>query len=183
MNDNNQWKIASSSNSRNNSYVNHGIREQNHTPLYSLGPQHASLSPSLGRSQSPLSKIERYKPKTPMIDKSHQIRKAPPRLEEKEQLEEIKERSKMPLPIEPITDDVAIVTEKPAVVSTSKRKATINPVLTNTNLQKHTLNDHGPWTWWSTYAFVLTCCIPNWLLSAVGKKKTKLIQQAWREKV
>jgi hypothetical protein len=168
INDNNQWKIASSSN-RSNVYADHTSRES----PYTLEPTHASLPPSLGRSQSPFSKIERYRPKSAMIDPNNQARKAQRWLGEKEQLEELIERDETFLPMKPTTDDAI---EKPAI------STTIKPVLKNTN--QHTWQyDYVPWTWWSTYAFILTCCIPNWLLSTVGKKKTKLIQQAWREKV
>lgn len=44
-------------------------------------------------------------------------------------------------------------------------------------------DDHVHWTWWSGSAFLLTCFIPNYILSTCGKKKSNLIQQAWREKV
>lgn len=130
--DNDQWKISN--------------RISNHNSTQQL---------SLGRSQSPFSRLDRYKPKSPIIK-----RDSPQSPEE--------ERFYTPNPIT-IQDEILPSTQQ-------QQKCKINPEAT-------IIQDYIPWTWWSGYAFFLTCCIPNWALSTLGGKKTKLIQQAWREKV
>ncbi|KAI9268334.1 chitin synthase-domain-containing protein [Phascolomyces articulosus] len=38
-------------------------------------------------------------------------------------------------------------------------------------------------SWWAWIAFLVTCCIPGWCMKTCFRKRTKLIQQAWREKM
>jgi len=110
---------------------------------------------SLSRAQSPFSRIDRYKPKSPII----------------------KESSTQNSP----THDNNELFYTPD----STQQHEIKPATTQQKPSRAAISnqDYIPWTWWSGYAFFLTCCIPNWALSTLGGKKTKLIQQAWREKV
>jgi hypothetical protein len=118
------------------------------------------------RTQSPFTRLERYKPRTPMIDTTRQRQFSPrPR-------SHIIEKDSPP--IENIMDDLEF--------AVSARKALSSPKIQDSQ-KATTRSDDVPWTWWSGYAFFLTCCIPNCVLSVLGGKKTKLIQQAWREKV
>ncbi|KAG1086762.1 hypothetical protein G6F42_020863 [Rhizopus arrhizus] len=109
---------------------------------------------SLSRAQSPFSRIDRYKPKSPII----------------------KESSAQNSP----THDNNELFYTPD----STQQHEIKPATTQQKPSRAAISnqDYIPWTWWSGYAFFLTCCIPNWALSTLGGKKTKLIQQAWREK-
>lgn len=113
---------------------------------------------SIGRSQSPFSRIDRYKPKSPII-KQHS-----PQHHDNDGEQFYTPDSTHHEDIKPaiVQQHTKVVPEAAAIISQE---------------------DHIPWTWWSGYAFLLTCCVPNWALSALGGKKTKLIQQAWREKV
>ncbi|CAO0796117.1 unnamed protein product [Mucor circinelloides] len=110
---------------------------------------------SLSRAQSPFSRIDRYKPKSPII----------------------KESSAQNSP----THDNNELFYTPD----STQQHEIKPATTQQKPSRAAISnqDYIPWTWWSGYAFFLTCCIPNWALSTLGGKKTKLIQQAWREKI
>lgn len=41
----------------------------------------------------------------------------------------------------------------------------------------------GPKNWWMVYCYLLTICIPNFVLKNVGGKRTPEAQRAWREKI
>ncbi|KAJ9093045.1 Chitin synthase, class 3 [Naganishia friedmannii] len=41
----------------------------------------------------------------------------------------------------------------------------------------------GPKNWWMIYCYLLTICIPNFVLKNVGGKSTPEAQRAWREKI
>lgn len=144
-----------------------------HSPLHgndqwkiSQRANHTTTQPSLslGRSQSPFSRIDRYRPKSPIIK-----RDASPQQDGSHGNDD--EQFYTPDSILQQQDEI-----KPVIVQ--QQTKVVAPEAATANQQ-----DHIPWTWWSGYAFFLTCCIPNWALSALGGKKTKLIQQAWREKV
>ncbi|GAN03143.1 glycosyltransferase family 2 protein [Mucor ambiguus] len=109
---------------------------------------------SIGRSQSPFSRIDRYKPKSPIIKQDSPQHSHDHNEEEQFYTPDSTRQDAIVQQQTKVAPDVAIISQS-----------------------------HIPWTWWSGYAFFLTCCIPNWALSALGGKRTKLIQQAWREKI
>ncbi|KAL9538522.1 hypothetical protein MBANPS3_010869 [Mucor bainieri] len=123
-----------------------------------------------GRSQSPFSRIDRYRPKSPIIRRDSPqpaIVFSPDhhRNNDNEEEEQFYTPDSTQQPDE--------ASNKPAMVPPHTKKVAPEAAI-----------HHTPaWTWWSGYAFFLTCCIPNCALSALGGKKTKLIQQAWREKI
>lgn len=148
---NDHWKISSAFGNRDRS-ISPSKRNINHSTssattssfheTYHTQPD-ALNNGFINRPQSPFSRLDRYKPKSPIIT--------------------VKASSE---PIIPST-----TTKMIDIVSVEK------PVGTKDTI------DYVPWTWWSGSAFMLTCFIPNWILSNCGNKKTSLVQQAWREKV
>ncbi|KAI9313223.1 chitin synthase-domain-containing protein [Dichotomocladium elegans] len=38
-------------------------------------------------------------------------------------------------------------------------------------------------SWWAWVAYLVTCCIPGWCLKSCCRKRTMIMQQAWREKI
>lgn len=121
-NSNDQWKIVVSNKSSSVTNIYHDSPSfiQLQEPALSSYIQHHALSND--KPQSPLSRLDRFKPKSPMIDGSK---------------------------------------ESQTIIHATKYNR----------------------SWWSGFAFIFTCCIPNCILSTCCRKKTRLVQQAWREKV
>jgi hypothetical protein len=175
---NDKWKIASSNNrfkkvaspSNKRSHYNYDYSSPISTSSYNQSQQEYALSPNsssaLGRSQSHFSKLERYKSKSPIIN-----------AERERYLSPRPDIIAAP-PIEDAVDETIDVNAK-----NNEKNLTIEEELAQKNSKPMPKKDFVPWTWWSGFAFFLTCCIPNWILSTCGRKKTKLVQQAWREKV
>lgn len=168
MQHNDQWKISSPTNriftssSRSNS-DNTTTNVSGETSTYVNATSFAQLPM---RSPSPFIKMERYKPKSPLID-AHRQQKFCPKSEVN--------NFHTSLPIETVMDEYAANEKSMTPLASPK-------VNFKENISTEENNDYVPWNWWSGYAFFLTCCIPSCILSVFGKK-SGLIQQAWREKV
>lgn len=164
-----QWKIANSSRRRETKPFNNN--PYHHTLPVSLtdsGPIQTHLLSTgdpLGRSQSPFSRLDRYKAKSPIIDKDRERSSTPQytTIEEERMFDD-----------EPLDESIEIAHNKNQPHSKKQSSKAVKTTV---------VKDYLPWTWWSGTAFFVTCCIPNWVLSTCGKKKSKLVQQAWREKV
>lgn len=172
-----QWKIASSSN-RGTISSPQNKRQLHTSPSSSFSsnqlPNQALLSTgnSLGRSQSPFSRLDRYKSKSPIINIQRERQLTP------QQHDIIDEETLLTDNNEHINEALKIVNDnrKTPKLEEEKQQSSKKTV-------KHITKEYVPWTWWSGTAFFLTCFVPNWALSTCGRKKTKLVQQAWREKV
>ncbi|KAI7847476.1 chitin synthase [Circinella umbellata] len=56
----------------------------------------------------------------------------------------------------------------------------------NKHNKKHVEEEEEPdvlTSWWAWTAFLVTCCIPGWCMKTCFRKRAKLVQQAWREKL
>lgn len=164
-----QWKIANSSRRREVKPSNENSYHHTLPVSSSIGsPIQAHLLPTgdpLGRSQSPFSRLDRYKSKSPIIDRVRERQSTP-------YYNNVEEE-------QPFYDE--LVNESIEVAPIEKQSGLTEQ--TSKTIKATVVEDHIPWTWWSGTAFFITCCIPNWILSTCGKKKSKLVQQAWREKV
>lgn len=173
-----QWKISSANNGDRKATTTLPSARVDYIDSFSESPISISYSQSKQqlnngtlsrRPQSPFSRLDRYKPKSPIINaervsaltpKPSAITKSP--VTEEDLIEET-------------IDNTAIVGEE--------KGTTIEEKLARKQSRPLPKKDYVPWTWWSGFAFCLTYCIPNWALLMCGKKRTKVVQQAWREKV
>lgn len=149
---NDQWKISSTLGNRDKtispSKINIGHSTSSPSRTFNIETRqyidNTSNNGFRNRPQSPFSRLDRHKPKSPIVN-IERLESTTTRIIDNSNVEKVQTQTKQEVDIVKI--------------------------------------DYVSWNWWSISSFILTCFIPNWILSNCGKKKTSLVQQAWREKV